>query len=322
MIVAVTGASGFLGSCVARRLRERGHSVHAYGRRDRAAVPADLRDMYASWDIASGTLDSAPAVDAVVHCAGTVTDWGPRKLFETVNVDGTRSVARTWPAARFVHISTASAYDPTHGADVITEDLIDPTDRAAIDDIRWLNDYGRTKRLAEHVVATEVRDWIILRPHAIYGPGDTQLAPKLVSRIRRGRLLIPGTGQVRVSVVHIDNLLDAIERSLDTDVRGAYNIADGVVPSVDETMNALLDSMGRDARIVHVPRWLAWSLGWLLEKIWRVAGATDAPPVSRYVVAHLAWDNVVDISRARRDLGYVPTIGYPESFATISIGGE
>lgn len=317
--IAVTGASGYLGGVVVRHLRARGCEVFALGQRSSDRVAADLRAGYASWDIASGTLPDAPDVDAVVHCAGKVSDWGRDADFEQVNVIGTRNVVDTWPDARLVHVSTASIYNDHH-AGVLHERDADPSDRAAIDAVDWLSAYGRSKRLAEYEVASRATNWAILRPHAIYGPDDTQLVPRVAARVRRGRLLLPGDGRTtRISMVHVDNLVHAIDCALESDAVGAFNVVDAITPTVHEAMTAAFAAIDLPVRLVYAPRAPIWAIARPVEAAWRLARRRTAPPLHRYSLAHVAFDHVLDITEAQERLGYDPQVGYPESFATITV---
>src|SRR5688572_17661827 len=106
--VAVTGASGFVGSKAVEHLRALGYEVVGFGRRDVARVPAAAQEGYRQWDIESGPLADPPEVDAVVHSAGCIDDWGRYPRFYRGNVVGTENVLATFPNARFVFVSSAS----------------------------------------------------------------------------------------------------------------------------------------------------------------------------------------------------------------------
>src|ERR1700730_9704947 len=187
MLIAVTGATGFVGGRLVESLARGGHHVLAFGRRPREAFRyAELAE-YPQWDIAQGPRPALALrpIDAVVHCAGTVTDWGPTAEFDAVNTRGTEAVLASFKAeARFVHLSTSSVYDHRRPAG--------PIDETAAYARRPLNAYVRTKIAAEHAVLRSGRQAIILRPHAIYGPGESKLLPRLLAARRFGHLLAGG----------------------------------------------------------------------------------------------------------------------------------
>ncbi|MCW2924576.1 MAG: hypothetical protein JWM98_1980 [Thermoleophilia bacterium] len=315
--VAVTGASGFVGSKAADWLEERGHEVHRFGRRPAERIPEPARASYRSWDIEAGPLADPPEVDAVVHCAGAVDDWGTFEPFERANVQGTRTVLETWPDARLVHVSSASVYDPRADHSLVRETDADPADLADTERVRWLNVYGRTKRMAENVVATEAGERsIILRPHAVYGPGDTQLLPRLLARVRFGRLVMVGSPKVRVSLTHVDNFSYAIQLAIESDATGAFNISDPTAPPLDTSLKTALRTVGRPERIAYLPSGPVWALAFAAEAACGF-GRGPKPPVTRFQLSHLVHDFVYDLTKAREQLGYAPAIDLPAGLETV-----
>jgi nucleoside-diphosphate-sugar epimerase len=304
--IAITGASGFVGGRLARSLLARGVEVIGFGRRP--AREARLEPgAYRRWDITEGPLVDPPKVDAVVHCAGTVTDWGPRALFERCHVDGTGNVLASFPAeVPIVHISTASVYDPFAPKVRVREDAPLPA--------RYLNDYAETKAAAERLVLAREAS-VVLRPHAIYGPGDTVLVPRILAAYRFGRLLAVGDGKNRISLTHVDNLVLAAERALvcalggegGRRVRGVFNVADAEPTVLDEALRAVLGARGLPARITYVPRRLGYGLGAVLERVFEAAGSARAPRLTRYIVAQLASEYTLDLGKATAELGYRPS---------------
>jgi nucleoside-diphosphate-sugar epimerase len=303
-VVAVTGATGFIGGHIVRRLAARGDRVIAFGRR--AAPELDLPAVtYVRWALPDA-LGDPPDVDAVVHCAGTVTDWGPESVFTEVNVEGTKRVLRTFAGARrFVHLSTASVYDPRKPKRHVEEDA--PYAES------YLNDYARSKMLAELVVREARRDAVILRPHAVYGRGENKLLPRLLGARWFGTQLALGDGRNRVSVTHVDNLVHAIECAIDGQASGTFNIADALEPTVDDLLREVLATAHLPARIAYVPAVVAWPLSTALESIARVLGWTRAPRLTRYVVAQLTQEYTLDLSAAVERLGYRPARTYLDS---------
>ena len=302
MRVAVTGASGFVGGRVANRLRAAGHSVFAYGRRPARELSTPQPD-YTTWDIAT-TAIVPPPVDAVVHCAALVGDWGPDEAYDAANVEGTRNVARSFGGSpRMVHVSTSSVYSD-HVAKVGV------TEAASIGECRH-SAYGRSKARAEAVMREAWPSAVILRPHIVYGPGDTTLLPRVLASIRMGCLPVPGRGDNLLSVTHVDNLAIAVECALrDASGGGAFNVSDADTVTVGALLRTVLARIGVSARLVHLPRAVAWGAASLLERVWLERKGRRGPPLTRYVVGQLADEHTLDITRARTMLGYVPTYTY------------
>ncbi len=298
MRIAVTGASGFMGGCLARRLADRGHTVFAYGRRPVAALAQPLPH-YEQWDICAGPT-KASEVEAVVHCAARVGDWGSDADYRRVNVQGTRAVLKTFARSdRFVHVSSASVYSGDRPNRQLTEDASVGSGLHTA--------YARTKAEAERVVLASGRPAVILRPHIVYGPGDTTLLPRVLAARRFGWLAVPGNGRNRISVTHVFNFTHAVERALESTVtHGIFNVADREDASVDELLRTLLPRSGIALRLFYVPRPIAWAAATVSERAWRLAGKSQAPRLARYLVAKLADEHTLDLTRAYNLLGYAP----------------
>ncbi|MFA5969322.1 MAG: NAD(P)H-binding protein [Sphingomonas sp.] len=181
MIVALTGATGFVGGHLIDLARAEGHQVRALTRRAQPARPDVI------W--VEGALDRPLALgqliagtDAVIHVAGVV-NAGDRAAFERGNVDGTRAMVLACEAAgirRFVHVSSLAAREPA------------------------LSDYGWSKAGAEEAVTSSALDWTIVRPPAVYGPGDMEMFD-IFRMARLGVALMPPPG--RMSVIHVNDLV-------------------------------------------------------------------------------------------------------------------
>jgi nucleoside-diphosphate-sugar epimerase len=254
---------------------------------------------YRAWDITSP--GQGEAVEAVVHCAGTVTDWGPIEDYFAANVDGTRNVLAAFPGARFVHVSTASVYDPFVPTVMATED------EAPVR--RYVNGYGASKAAAERVVlaAMAEREAIILRPHAVYGPGDTTLLPRVLSAVRGPVLVGVGTGRQKVSLTSIGNLVEACLLAACGPVgQGVFNVTDAEPVILDEAMRWILAERGIKARTVYVPERAVHPLASAVEGAFLLARSPKPPRLTRYALGHLAVERTLDITAARKKLGYAP----------------
>ncbi len=302
MKIAVTGASGFVGGATCRLLVADGHQVHAFGRRSTVDPTHIGGAHYRAWDITTGPLSDPPDVDATVHCAGTVTDWGPPRGFHATNVTGTGNVLDSFPTARVVHVSTASVYDPRTATIMATED------QAPVR--RYLNAYGASKAAAERLVldAMTERPAIILRPHAVYGPGDTTLLPRVLAAVRGRWLIAIGDGRQRLSLTLVDNLARACALAATGPVdRGIFNVTDAEPVALDDVLRALLAARGIAARPIYLPERIMAPLAGALEALNARTGWRSPPKLTRYAVSHLAHERTLDITAARRDLGYDPS---------------
>lgn len=281
MRIAVTGSAGFVGGAVVTRLRAEGHEVTALTRRH--------------WDIATRPITEN--ADAVVHCAALADDWVLREHAMRANLGGTANVIASFPGARFVHISTSSVYDAYL-----------PTVHAAEDEpfpSRWLSPYSESKAAAEQLLLGT--DAAVLRPHAVYGPGDRTLLPRILGAIRARRLVLPEAANVLHTLTHIDNLVHAVSLAVQPGAAsGVFNIADADDTVLREVLLELLARRGRlDVAIHGIPYRAAFSAAAALEKLHRITGGR--PRLTRYAVSQLGLERTLDLSKARRELGYAPT---------------
>jgi nucleoside-diphosphate-sugar epimerase len=308
MKIAVTGASGFVGGYVARYLARRGYDVTGYGRRAEASLSAPV-PRYQRWDFTAGPLE-AKGFDAVVHCGAAVGDWGTERSFLRANVDGTRAVLDAFSdAPRFVYVSTSSVYSDSVAKRAVNESAdVGGCGHSA---------YGRSKAAAEAVVSASKRSAVILRPHIVYGPGDTTLLPRVAQASLFGRLAVPGTGSNMVSMTHVENLASCIDRALTTTTAGIFNVTDGEDASIHELLTTMLARHGLQARPLYVPTPGADLLAFAMEAAWRAVGAVRRPPLTRYLVAQLSQEHTLDISRAREVLGYAPKWNYRDGPVTL-----
>ena len=298
MRIAVTGASGFIGGAVATALADREHDVTGFGR-TRGGWSHPLAS-YSVWDLTSGPHEhhERPDFDAVVHCAALADDWADADVAQRVNVLGTRAVIASFPGARFVHLSTSSVYDAFTASEHVTE--------AAPAAQRFLSAYSATKAAAELEYAGT--DAVILRPHAVYGPGDRTLLPRVVAAVRGRTLTLPEGAKVDHTLTHVDNVVDAVIHSLSPSApAGVYNIGDATDVPLDTVITEFLHRRGMpDVRIASLPYAMAFAAAGALESVHRATGR-GRPRITRYAVSQLGLERTLDLTAARTRLGYDPT---------------
>ena len=262
MRIALTGATGFVGGELLGQLLEAGHRVSALTRR-----PQPPRD---GVDWIPGALDDDRALlhlmlgaDAVVHVAGVVSA-PDRDGFAAGNITGTRSVlaaAAVSGVDRFVHVSSLAAREPE------------------------LSSYGWSKREAELLVEASDRDWTIVRPTGVYGPGDTEFLD-VFRMASRGLALLPPPG--RMSVVAVDDLARLLLLLAEQrEPREVLEVDDGGDYSHAEFAQLVGMAVGKRVRPWALPKGVL-SLGARLDRRFRGTGAKLTPDRVGYL-CHPDW---------------------------------
>jgi 2-alkyl-3-oxoalkanoate reductase len=311
--VLVTGATGFLGSRLAAVLAERGFRVRAMIR-----PSSDLSRLAGvHLELAVADLASRQALAAAVagqrlvfNCAARVSDWGARAEFFRVNVEGTRNLVEACleeKVERLVHVSSLSVLGlPRDGC------MVDETTPTAD---RPEHVYMETKLAAERVVLNGIRRGLsvsIIRPGVIWGSGEMNLLPR-IERLLRARLfpLIDG-GKNRVALSHIANVVDGMIRAaLCPKAAGEiYHLTDGEEITAYQVFHGLARAFGLPPPRLRLPFRSLLTLGAISEGLASALGYTKGPALTRYAVRVLACDCRYDISKARRHLGYAPSVSF------------
>ncbi len=309
--VFVTGASGFIGGEIARRLLAAGRPVRALSRRP---LP-ELVKLGAHVEL--GDLDDIAALGrgctgagTVFHVAGRVGVWGPAREFFRTNVTGTSHIiaaARAAGVSRLVYTSSPSV--------VYTGRDLRGVDESAPLCSRAPSAYPVSKAAAERLVRAAHSPGLAtvsLRPHLVWGPGDRNVVPRVLNLASKGRLKIIGSGRNRVDVTHITNVVDAhllAEQAVAGAAGGrAYFITNGEPVVLWDWINLLLCGVGLPEITKHVSLRTAYAAGAALEIFWRMLPLKGEPPMTRFVAKEMATDHWFDISAARRDLGFTPHV--------------
>lgn len=314
MRVLVSGASGFIGSHVAAYLAEAGHDVLAIGRdQARLAAVRDAGCRTRELDLAVDELgDTVQGHSAIVHCAARASPWGRPEEFHRDNVQVTErllaAAADSGGVRRFVHLSSPSIYFRFCDQQHLSEDFDPPK--------RWPTSYAKTKWESECSVRRfEALSPIILRPRAVFGPGDRTIVPRLIAVAERGYFPLPSGGSAWTDVTYIENVVSAVAAALEapTSLGGrAFNITNDEPVQILDLLGRLFGALGIRPRMLPIPRAALLALAKCSESLSRHFGAGEEPRITVYGAGLLSFSQTLSIEAARRDLAYAPTISLDE----------
>ena len=318
--VLVTGASGLLGSSVADLLASKGHKVRTLqrrpGRPGQDAVAGSVSD-------AAAAARAVEGMDAVIHLAAKVSFTGEWHEFEDTNIRGTQvlmEAARSAGVRDVVFVSSPSVAhfgEPIAGAGAGTADPA-----------RARGFYAASKAEAElYALAQDAPSFRVgaIRPHIVWGPGDTQLVERVIDRARGGRLPLLDAGAALIDTTYIDNAAAAIVRGLermDAAHGQALVVTNGQPRPVGELIAGICAAAGVPAPGWSVPGSIARGAGSVIEKAWLAAGKRglvhDEPPMTRFLAEQLSTSHWFDQRRTRGVLDWVPEVSIEEGMARLA----
>ncbi|SNV17510.1 Cholesterol dehydrogenase [Dermatophilus congolensis] len=328
MKVLVTGASGMLGGGVAEALMQRGDEVTVLQRRV-SNIPG-VREVLGDITV-PGDVDRAMAgQEAVVHLAAKVNITGRWEEYLRINAGGTLNMldaARRHGICRFVHTSSPSV---AHAGTSIVGEGAGP---ASPEHAR--GNYARSKAISERMALEEdLRSQqagsgpavVVLRPHIVWGPRDTQLVARVIRRAQAGRLPVVGNGAALIDTLYIDNAVDAFVAAVDRciDVRGeSFVVTNGEPRPVSEIFVSWARAGGVDPAPKVLPKRPALWVGSAVDVVtglrerFGVLNEAD-PPLTRFLVEQLSTAHWFDQRRTQQALRWTPKVSLDEGFARVA----
>jgi len=315
----VTGGAGFLGRALTIALKKAGHRVLSLSRGNYPELEAqgiesakvDIGRDPALWE------HLFTGADAVFHTAALVEMWGAYDDFFRTNVIGTRNIlacCKKYKVPRLIVTSSPSVI--ADGSDLLGIDESYPYPK------HFEAYYPETKAQAEkEVLAANCAELktIALRPHLIFGPGDTNLGPTILAKARAGKLVQIGNGKNLSDFTYIDDCLQAhlcALSALDTNPRcagRAFFISQGDPVPLWGWINTLLRYNNLSPVTRSIPAWLARSLATLCETACRILPFLPDPALTKFLVSEMHTSHYFNIEAAKQELGFRPSMGVLEA---------
>lgn len=311
--ILLTGGTGFVGGHVADALTQRGDHVRALVRAnsDTAHLQTiNVELIKGDFTDAEAVRHATKSVDAVVHCAAKVGDWGTVDEYRKVNVEGLRvllEAVRGNPLQRFIHLSSLGVYEARHHYG---------TDESEPLPAQHIDGYTQSKVECETLALDEHRRYetpiAILRPGFIYGPRDRTLLPRLAQRLKNDDVVYIAKGKNALNTTYVGNLVDAILLALDKPeaVGEIFNITDGELVTKRRFFENVADGMGLSRPKMSIPIWLARPLAKWREAKFRRQNRPEPPRITQAILKFAGLNLDFSIAKARTELGYVPATSF------------
>lgn len=322
MKVGVTGATGFIGGKLLRRLLGEGHEVKCLVRDPQKAKSIQELgvELYVG-DLADPeSLDDFPRdCEYVYHVAAFVSDWGSKHDFYKSNVQATRSLleaSESHNVKRFIFVSSSTviwnvSFWKMHNLENIDETYPYPRE--------YTDSYNESKSMAEKLVLCFHRksklETVVIRPSNVWGAGDTVILPRIIKVAKKGVLIPMGSRENIITPCHVDNLIESLISVTTSDnVAGKiYFINDGNKVKYYDFLRDQMSAAGIswDPKYA-IPYKLGYLVALLLELTYKSIRSKTPPVLTRFAVAALSGTRIYSISNAERDFGYKSVISYSE----------
>lgn len=303
----VTGATGFIGPYLIRKLNALGHSCRCLIRSgsDTSALDGYDVDFVKGNITVSETLTNiGEGVDCLIHMAtlGHMSNFVVSEAqFDAVNVSGTVNIMKEAKKAgikKIVHCSTVAAMGISRDIPATEKSECFPH-----------HSYGRSKLRAEKEVLRMVHEEslpaVIIRFSMVYGPGDRRDMLKLVRMAKKGLFPKVGNRPKLTPLIHVEDAVDGILLAAEKGISGEiYLITNRQSEPFDKIREIIVDALGSKKTAVYVPEWAALASATLIEKIFSLIG--KSPPVSRKNIESTLADRVFSVEKAEKELGFNP----------------
>lgn len=311
----ITGGSGFVGGRLIERLVARGWEVRALARSDQAMRAVERRGaqpVRGSLDDRDSLVAAATGCSVVIHVAALFKLWGNADEFELANVQGTAnllSAAVIGSVSRFVQVGAAAVVMGDMSPMLQVNETLPRQER------HWAP-YSASKARSEAMVLGANRqgvfETVVIRPPMIWGAGMPTL-DHMIETVRAGQFRWVGDGSQAMSTAHVDNVCHAVELAIAKGRGGeAYFVSDAADSTLKQVISGLLQTRAVEPPRASAPLPVAWLMAGVMEWMWRTFERKGEPPITRQMLRLIGQPFTLDISKARRELGYAPEVSWEQ----------
>lgn len=323
MKALVTGGGGFLGSAIVNILVERGDTVYSLARNEYPELnKLGVTQHQGDLTTLEAVTKAAKGCDVIFHVAANAGIWGNYQGYYETNVIGTRNILNACKQHKIPRLVFSSSSSVVFNGK--NQEFIDETEPYPE---KYLTHYPATKAKAEQeVLAANSNELstVSLRPHLIWGPGDNHLIPRLLDRVKSGKLRKIGHGKKLVDTIFITNaaqahVLAADKLSPSSPIAGkAYFISQDEPMSMDDLLDKISIAGGLTPVNKFIPDKIAYLAGSLMELVYKILNRKDEPKMTRFLARQLSSSHCFNINAAKRDLGYEPSVSFEEGIKKLA----
>lgn len=291
MKILITGTSGFVGSAIAADLKADGHEIHGISRTK--SRPNCVSHDY-NFDLTQPLVLNS-SYDVVIHCAALSSPWAHPHAYFKANVTATKNVidfCNKNPATQLIFISSSSVHYEN-------KDQFDLNEKSTLP-ITFVNEYAKTKKMSEDLVKLYQGPWAIVRPRAVYGPGDTVLFPRILRAAKNKRLPLIERSDgkpIMGDLIYISNLTNYISKIIETKATGTYILTNNKPVDIKDFLLNTLSLLNYPAPKRRISVQKAMVFARISEFISATLFNYREPPITRFGVGVFAYSKTFDITK-------------------------
>lgn len=319
MNIFITGASGFIGSNIVKRLSDK-YTFYAMCRSESAAEKVkQIGAIPVYCELGNVEQKHLQNCDIILHAAAFTKEWGTRDEFWETTVKGTEqliAVAKKSGVKRFLHISTEAVLFVGNDLDNIDESYPLPIKSKFL--------YSESKLEAEKLVMNSnsngIFEVMVIRPRLVWGPGDQTILPILINMIKQNKFTWINNGSNLTSTTHIYNLIHGINSALENwKSNQIYFITDKEISSYRDFFTKYISTQNLIPPNRNISKFALRSMANIVEFIWTTFRIKTQPPITRLPVYMLSSNFTINYQKAIKELRYIPIITLEEAMQELYI---